>query len=104
MTTATYRVLVGDALEQLQTLPDASVDLCVTSPPYGDLIVYGLTKPVGPAEYADWLLPVIQEITRVLAPGGVFALAGGPSSPPTPSRPPKPGRPRPSPRSISPWL
>lgn len=74
MSTATYRVLVGDALEQLRTLPDGSVDLCVTSPPYGDLIVYdGGRLPTG-ARYADWLLPVVQEVDRILIPGGVLAL------------------------------
>lgn len=27
-----FRLLVGDALEQLRTLPDESVQTCVTSP------------------------------------------------------------------------
>ena len=39
--TATYRVLVGDALGQLRTLPDASVQTCITSPPYWGLRNYG---------------------------------------------------------------
>ena len=30
----TFEILQGDALEVLKTLPDESVDLCVTSPPY----------------------------------------------------------------------
>ena len=36
------RILVGDALTQLRTLPDDSVQTCVTSPPYYGLRDYGL--------------------------------------------------------------
>lgn len=36
----TSRILIGDVREQLATLPDASVQCCVTSPPY-----YGLNPP-----------------------------------------------------------
>ena len=36
-----YRILHGDALTMLRTLPDASVHCCVTSPPY-----YGLRDTV----------------------------------------------------------
>lgn len=39
--TASYRVLVGDALEQLRTLPDRSVHCVVSSPPYWGLRDYG---------------------------------------------------------------
>jgi DNA modification methylase len=37
----TSRILVGDALVQLRTLPDESVQCCVTSPPYWGLRDYG---------------------------------------------------------------
>lgn len=37
----TARILVGDALAMLATLPDASVQCCVTSPPYWNLRDYG---------------------------------------------------------------
>lgn len=37
-----FRLLVGDALEQLRTLPDESVRTCVTSPPYWGLRDYGV--------------------------------------------------------------
>lgn len=36
-----FRLLVGDALEQLRTLPDESVQTCVTSPPYWGLLDRG---------------------------------------------------------------
>lgn len=40
-------ILQGDALEQLRGLPDASVDCCVTSPPYYALRDYGTGEWVG---------------------------------------------------------
>ena len=53
---ATYRVLLGDAQEQLHPLTDASINLCVTSPPYSDLISYdGAPLPTAPV-YVAWLL------------------------------------------------
>lgn len=36
------RIICGDALQVLKTLPKKSVDLIVTDPPYGDNIGYGL--------------------------------------------------------------
>jgi DNA modification methylase len=38
------RVLVGDVLEQLATLPDGCVQTCVTSPPYWGLRDYGTAE------------------------------------------------------------
>lgn len=40
-------VLQGDCLEVLKTLPDKSIDCCVTSPPYYGLRDYGTAKWVG---------------------------------------------------------
>lgn len=40
-------ILVGDCIEQLKTLPDESIDCCVTSPPYYGLRDYGTGKWVG---------------------------------------------------------
>jgi DNA modification methylase len=37
----THRILLGDCLETLKTLPDCSVQTCVTSPPYYGLRDYG---------------------------------------------------------------
>ena len=36
------QILCGDALEVLKTLPDESVNCCVTSPPYFGLRDYGV--------------------------------------------------------------
>lgn len=40
-------ILVGDCIEQLKTLPDESIDCCVTSPPYYGLRDYGTGTWVG---------------------------------------------------------
>jgi DNA modification methylase len=36
-----YEVLIGDCIESMKKLPDESVDMCVTSPPYWGLRDYG---------------------------------------------------------------
>lgn len=55
----------GDALERLRSLPDNSVDLCLTSPPYEDARTYGLGKlPKGQA-WVDWCMPIYLECVRV---------------------------------------
>ena len=81
--TPTVRIDCGDALALLRREADESVDCVVTSPPYGTLIRYGKgagrgdvgRNTVVPADrYADWLLPILAEIARVLVPGGVLAL------------------------------
>ena len=41
---STWRLLVGDVREQLEALPEASVQCCVTSPPYFGLRDYGTAK------------------------------------------------------------
>ncbi len=49
------QILTGDALEQLKTLPDQSVNCFVTSPPYYNLRDYGVDGQIGleraPEEY-----------------------------------------------------
>ena len=47
----------GDCREVLPTLPEDSVDLIVTSPPYADSRKksYG---GISPDEYVEWFLPV----------------------------------------------
>lgn len=63
----------GDCLHILQGLPDNSIDLIVTSPPYADQRkhTYG---GVAPDEYVAWFLPITRELLRVLKPTGTFIL------------------------------
>jgi site-specific DNA-methyltransferase (adenine-specific) len=76
-------VLVGDALERLRQLPDASVDVVITSPPYFQLRSYGVTDQYGmEATIEDWvdqLRTVCREIWRVLVPTGSMWLNLGDS-------------------------
>jgi site-specific DNA-methyltransferase (adenine-specific) len=63
----------GDSKDILKKLPDHSVDLIVTSPPYADQRkeTYG---GVHPDNYVAWFLPVALELLRVLKPTGTFIL------------------------------
>jgi len=66
-------VILGDCLDVLKTLPDDSVDLIVTSPPYADQRknTYG---GISPDKYVAWFLPITAELKRVLHPKGTFIL------------------------------
>lgn len=68
----------GDALAVLRTLPAASVDCCVTSPPYYGLRDYDHPGQYGleptPAEYVANLRAVCGEIARVLTADGTLWL------------------------------
>lgn len=67
------QIHLGDSREQLRLLPDNSIDLIVTSPPYADQrkSTYG---GVNHAEYVDWFLPISEQLLRVLKPTGTFVL------------------------------
>ncbi len=73
----------GDSELVLKTLPDNSIDCCVTSPPYYGLRDYGKKKQIGlektPEEYIDRLVAVFIEVYRVLKPTGTLWLNIGDS-------------------------
>jgi site-specific DNA-methyltransferase (adenine-specific)/site-specific DNA-methyltransferase (cytosine-N4-specific) len=64
---------LGDCRKELKKVPDNSVDLIVTSPPYADQrkSTYG---GISAEVYVDWFLPVSKELLRVLKPTGTFIL------------------------------
>ncbi len=68
------QILVGDALTVLRTLPDESVQCCVTSPPYWGLRDYGVEGQLGlektPGEYVENLVAIFAEVRRVLREDG----------------------------------
>ena len=70
------RLLLGDAVEQLQTLEPESVHTCVTSPPYYNLRDYGITEQIGmeetPEEYIGKLVDVFREVRRILRQDGTL--------------------------------
>jgi site-specific DNA-methyltransferase (adenine-specific)/site-specific DNA-methyltransferase (cytosine-N4-specific) len=68
-------ILTGDCFELIKDLPDNSIDLIITSPPYADIVNYGKNISIQkPQDYCDWLLPLFNEIYRVLKPSGSFIL------------------------------
>lgn len=73
----------GDALEVLQTLPDKSIQCCVTSPPYWGLRDYGVDGQIGleqtPEAYVNRLVEVFREVRRVLRNDGTLWLNLGDS-------------------------
>lgn len=76
-------LLLGDALEQMRTLPAGSVDCIVTSPPYYGLRDYGTKGQYGlessPAEYVETMRRLFAEAQRVLADDGTLWLNLGDS-------------------------
>ena len=66
-------IYLGDCKDILKQIPDNSVDLIFTSPPYADQRknTYG---GIHPDEYVEWFLPISKELLRVLKPTGTFAL------------------------------
>ena len=79
----TYRILTGDVIEQLATLPAQSVHCVVTSPPYYGLRDYGVDGQIGlessPAEYVERLVEVFRAVWRVLRDDGTLWLNLGDS-------------------------
>ena len=63
----------GDCTEVLKTLPNGSVDLIVTSPPYADNRK-GTYGGVPVKRYVEWFLPISEQLRRVLKPDGSFIL------------------------------
>jgi DNA modification methylase len=74
---------LGDSLAVLKTLPDQSVDCCVTSPPYFGLRDYGEAGQYGleasPAEYVKTMRSLFAEVRRVLTDDGTLWLNIGDS-------------------------
>ena len=66
-------LLLGDCEEVLKGLPEESVDLIFTSPPYADQRkrTYGGIRP---NDYVDWFMPKADQFFRVLKPTGTFVL------------------------------
>ncbi len=75
-TTRRGAVYLGDALDLLRAIPDGSVNLVVTSPPYALEFKkeYG-NEPQG--KYVEWFLPFAKEVRRVLRSDGSFVVNVG---------------------------
>ncbi len=64
---------LGDCQKELKNIPNNSVDLIFTSPPYADQRknTYG---GIHPDKYVEWFLPISKQLLRVLKPTGTFIL------------------------------
>lgn len=76
-------IINGNSLEVLKSLPDNSIDCCVTSPPYYALRDYGCDGQIGleetPEKYIERLCDVFSEVRRILTPQGTLWLNIGDS-------------------------
>jgi DNA modification methylase len=72
-TTTTGAAYCGDSLELLAGLPDRSINLVMTSPPFAlqRQKAYGNKDQV---EYIDWLVQFAKQVHRVLKEDGSFVL------------------------------
>ena len=70
------QIFLGDTIEQMRAnIPDASVQCCVTSPPYWGLRDYGMDGQIGsestPGEFVAKMTAVFEEVWRCLSDDGV---------------------------------
>lgn len=71
--TTNGQAYVGDSLELLLELPDKSIDLVMTSPPFA-LLRQKTYGNVEESEYVRWIKPFGEEVFRVLKETGSFVL------------------------------
>ena len=71
--TSKGKAIVGDSLKLMKQLPDGSVNLVITSPPFA----LQRQKEYGnkdQAEYIDWILDFTQEVQRIIKDDGSFVI------------------------------
>jgi site-specific DNA-methyltransferase (cytosine-N4-specific) len=75
-TTSLGQAFHGDAAQVLATVPDASVALVFTSPPFAlrRQKAYGNVSAV---DYIDWFWPIAEQVRRVLREDGSFVMELG---------------------------
>lgn len=67
------KAVVGDSLELMKSLPDNSINLVMTSPPFA------LQRPKeygnkDQADYIDWILEFTKEVKRIITEDGSFVI------------------------------
>ena len=76
-------IISSDAIQGLESIESASVDTCITSPPYYWLRDYGIDGQIGleqtPEEYIDKLVQVFREVRRTLKNDGTLWIIIGDS-------------------------
>lgn len=80
------RAYLGDSKELLKTLPEKSVALVITSPPFALRKKKNYGNPEAD-QYVEWFRPFAQEVRRVLKDDGSFVIEiGGAWNPGHPTR------------------
>ena len=66
------KLILGDCIEQLKTIPDNSIDSVVSDPPAGISFMGKKwdNDKGGRKQWIAWMTEVMQEVNRVLKPGG----------------------------------
>ena len=79
----TWEILEGDVMDRIADIESASVQTCITSPPYWGLRDYGHDEQLGleptPEEYVEKMVAVFREVRRVLRDDGTLWLNLGDS-------------------------
>jgi len=80
----THKIIAGDCIAGMKTLPDGCVQTCITSPPYYGLRNYdGGTEEIGceesPESYVKKMVEVFREVRRILRDDGTVWLNLGDS-------------------------
>jgi DNA modification methylase len=77
----TDKIICGDSLKILKTIPSESIDCVITSPPYWALRDYGVSGQIGLEssidEYLEKMIAVFDEVKRVLKPSGTCFINFG---------------------------
>lgn len=78
-----YEVLIGDCRTSMKKIPDESIDMCITSPPYWNLRDYQNEEQLGlektPEEYVQNMVEVFRIVRQKLKPSGTLWLNLGDS-------------------------
>lgn len=64
----------GDAFSLAKECNRESIDLAFTSPPYANMKAYEENAGIHPDAYAEWLMPLVAELARIVKPKGSFIL------------------------------
>lgn len=79
----THKIILGDCIAGMKTMPAGCVQTCITSPPYWGLRDYGHTDQLGaektPEEYIENMVAVFREVRRILRNDGTVWLNLGDS-------------------------
>lgn len=68
-------ILLKDCIHGMRDLPNNSINLVITSPPYSDVVSYGKKiKVLDDDGYVEWFTQIGHEIKRILKPDGSFIL------------------------------